>query len=50
MYDKEKGIVVNTSPWIALSICGQVPLLRKLYTDVYVPFSVKEELLAGGKQ
>lgn len=50
MNDKEKGIVVNTSPWIALSVCGQVPLLRKLYTNVYVPFSVKEELLAGGKQ
>lgn len=34
MTDKGRGIVVNTSPWIALSICGQIPLLEKLYTDV----------------
>ena len=37
MTDKRKDIVVNTSPWIALSACGQVELMKKLYADVYVP-------------
>ncbi len=45
-----EGIVVNTSPWIALSICGQVSLLERLYTDVYIPYQVREEIIAGGKQ
>ncbi len=35
MTNKGKGVVVNTSPWIALSICGQISLLEKLYADVY---------------
>jgi Predicted nucleic acid-binding protein, contains PIN domain len=47
---KGKRLVVNTSPWIALSVCGQIPLLEKLYTDVYIPYGVKEEIMAGGKQ
>ncbi|MEW6681001.1 MAG: DUF3368 domain-containing protein, partial [bacterium] len=50
MQNKEKGIVVNTSPWIALSICGQTSLLNKLYAKVYLPFKVKEEILVGGEQ
>ena len=50
MSDKENRIVVNTSPWIALSICGQIPLLKKIYNEVYIPFGVKEEILAGGTQ
>ena len=50
MSDKENRIVVNTSPWIALSICGQIPLLKKIYGEVHVPVGVKEEILAGGKQ
>jgi len=48
--NKGKRVVVNTSPWIALSICGQVSLLEKLYADVYIPYRVKEEIMAGGKQ
>ncbi len=48
MRDKEKSIVVNTSPWISLSICGQIQLLKRLYTNVFMPMGVKEELLAGG--
>jgi len=48
--DKGKDIVVNTSPWIALSTCGQIDLLKKLYADVYVPYHVKEEIMSGGKQ
>lgn len=43
-------IIVNTSPWIALSICGQNHLLKMLYDEIYIPFKVKEEILAGGKQ
>ncbi len=39
----------NTSPWIALSACGQTDLLKKLYDDVLMPAAVKEEILAGGK-
>ncbi|MEW6103725.1 MAG: DUF3368 domain-containing protein [bacterium] len=50
MQNKEKGIVVNTSPWIALSICRQTSLLKELYAEVYLPFKVKEEILAGGEQ
>jgi predicted nucleic acid-binding protein len=50
MSAKENQIVVNTSPWIALSICGQIPLLKKIYNEVYIPLGVKEEILAGGKQ
>lgn len=40
-------IVVNASPWIALSICGQTDILGKLYNEVYMPFAVKREILAG---
>ena len=50
MNNKGNRIVVNTSPWIALSICGQIPLLKKIYNEVYIPFGVKEEILAGGKK
>ena len=50
MSDKENRIVVNASPWIALSICGQIPLLKKIYGEVHIPVGVKEEILAGGKQ
>lgn len=49
MTNKIKGIVVNTSPWIALSICGQTSLLNKLYNEVYIPYEVKEEIMVGGK-
>jgi predicted nucleic acid-binding protein len=50
MSDKENRIVVNTSPWIALSTCGQIPLLKKIYQEVHIPVGVKEEILAGGKR
>ena len=46
----DKGIVVNTSPWIALSICDQIPLLEKLYTDVCIPLHVKEEIMSGERE
>lgn len=44
-----ESIVINTSPWIALSICGQTSLVEKLYSNVYIPQKVKEEILTGGK-
>ena len=46
MNQKER-IVINTSPWIALSICGKVSLLRSLYAEVYMPLGVREEILQG---
>lgn len=50
MTNKGKGIVVNTSPWIALSVCGQISLLEKFFHDVYIPIGVRDEIMAGGKQ
>jgi hypothetical protein len=50
MINKEKGIVVNTSPWIFLSVCGQISLLEKLYNEVYIPASVRDEIMSGGRQ
>lgn len=50
MINKNKSIVVNTSPWIALSMCGQISLLKKLYHKVYIPQHVKGEIMAGGEQ
>jgi predicted nucleic acid-binding protein len=43
--NKGKGIVVNTSPWISLSVCGQICLLERLYHDVYIPMDVRDESL-----
>ncbi len=31
-------------------LCGQIPLLKELYSDVYIPFHVKEEIVAGGRR
>jgi predicted nucleic acid-binding protein len=47
MREGENKIVVNTSPWIALSICGYTKLLKQLYKEIYMPVGVKEEILAG---
>lgn len=46
---KALNAVIDTSPWIALSACGQTSLLRKLYDTIMIPVTVKEEILAGGK-
>ena len=50
MVIRGRGIVVNTSPWISLSACGQISLLQKLYHNVYIPAGVRDEIMAGGKQ
>jgi len=44
----EKRIVVNTSPWIALSICGQNHLLKILYDEICIPVKVKLPVLPHG--
>lgn len=50
MNDTKNGIVINTSPWIALSICAKTELLKQLYEEVYMPIGVKEEILIGGEE
>jgi len=50
MNDIKNGIVINTSPWIALSICAKTELLKQLYEEVYMPIGVKEEILIGGEE
>jgi len=46
---KESDVVVNASPWITLSVCGQVSLLKKLYENILMPLAVRDEIMAGGK-
>lgn len=50
MNDTKNGIVINTSPWIALSTCAKTELLKQLYEEVYMPIGVKEEILIGGEE
>jgi len=40
---------LNTTPWIALSLCEKTGLLNDLYEEVFIPSAVREEILAGGK-
>ena len=42
-------VVVNTTPIIALSLVGELGLLRSLYDEVVVPSAVETEVLAGGR-
>jgi predicted nucleic acid-binding protein len=42
-------VVVNTTPIIALSLIGELDLLRSLYEQVVVPSAVEAEVLAGGR-
>lgn len=42
-------IVINTSPIIALvAAVGDLIFLQSLYQEIWVPFEVAEEILAGG--
>jgi predicted nucleic acid-binding protein len=44
-----KQIVINTSPLLALSAAlGDLSLLQSLYTEVFVPFEVCQEIEKGG--
>lgn len=42
-------VVVNSTPLIALSIIGRLPLLRALFDEVIVPASVYEEIVLQGR-
>ncbi|NEO58830.1 MAG: hypothetical protein F6K54_40845 [Okeania sp. SIO3B5] len=47
---KPAKIVINTSPIIALIAGnGDLEILQSLYTDVFVPFEVCQEIIRGGK-
>ncbi|MGH2536535.1 MAG: DUF3368 domain-containing protein [Candidatus Promineifilaceae bacterium] len=48
MPDAGRLVIVNTTPLIALSLIGQLPLLQQLYGEVVVPAAVMAEILAGG--
>jgi predicted nucleic acid-binding protein len=41
-------VICNTTPIIALSLVGQLPLLQRLYGAVTIRAAVAAELLAGG--
>ncbi len=42
-------IVINTSPLIALvAALGDLDILQSLYTEMFVPFEVCQEILIGG--
>ncbi len=40
-----KPVIINNSPLVFLSILNLLPLLRELYTDVWIPEEVREEFL-----
>lgn len=41
-------VVVNTGPLLALAVIGQVGLLRVLYSSVFVPDAVAQEVRQAG--
>lgn len=49
MPERERPVVCNTTPIIALSLVEQLALLALLYEEVLVPPAVAEEVLAGGR-
>ena len=49
MPEAPRLVVVNTTPIIALSLVGELGLLRSLYDEVVVPSAVEAEVLAGGR-
>lgn len=44
-----RKIVVNSTPLISLYKIKKIDLLQELYTKIYVPYGVYEELSADGK-
>lgn len=46
---KKKEIVSNAGPLIFLSILGKIHLLKRLFTTVYIPQAVFEEVVLTGK-
>ena len=49
MPDEARLVVVNTTPIIALSLIGELDLLRILYGQALAPSSVEAEVRAGGR-
>lgn len=47
MKTKSPGVVINTSPWIALCACRKTGLLPELYDEIFMPEAVRHEILAG---
>ena len=41
-----KPVIINNSPLVFLWILNLLPLLRELYTDVWIPEEVQEEFLS----
>lgn len=42
--------VVDTSPIIYLSAIDQIGLLKKLFSEIFIPNAVKKEIVAGGEE
>ena len=45
-----EGVIVNSSPLIALFRCGQQELLPRLFKDILVPDAVWREIMAAGHE
>lgn len=41
-----RKVIVNTTPIIALAGIGQLELLRKLYSEIWIPEAVNKEILS----
>jgi predicted nucleic acid-binding protein len=50
MPEKQQTVVTNTTPIIALSLVGQLSLLKQLYGEVLIPPAVYDEIVAGGSR
>ena len=46
--DRQRVVVVNSTPIITLAIVDQLALLHRLYSTVLIPRAVHQEVLAGG--
>ena len=42
-------MISNATPLICLAKINQLELLKKLFTKIYIPFEVEEEILVAGK-
>ncbi len=48
MPEKARGVVMNTTPIIALALAGQLRLIQRLYEVAVIPPAVRAEIMAGG--
>ena len=47
---RPQTVISNATPIIALSLLGQLDLLRRLYGQVIIPPAVEAEILGGGQR